>query len=638
MINAVTDTLKPIVDGIATAVQGVSTAVWQALPEWIRDAILFLGELAGKVWSQLWEFVRDPIGSIQAGLDWVTTTIGDALAAVSKTLGDGIATVGSTLGDAVNQVGSAVQTGLTWVVDGVTTAFNGAMSTVGGWLADALAGVASALGEGLKGFLDWLWKSLKSVGEAVATVVSRDIIEPIWTGLSGFASWLSGLLLDAVNAVSAALPGPGHTPAPEIVEGAWRTMGLTASVVAPLAVAAVAGELVHPLKELGLGRVSAIMYDLGGFRTIVNEIMSTFMYVGTVLPLRYALYELYTPLIPREEELLRFTERGVLDEPEFKYAMKKAGFSGYWADLFWRTHWRYPREDTLIEMLRREAITQDKFIDQLAYAGYPADIQAAYAELVRRIPDPRDLITMVVREVISPEDFYRYMPLVGYYDPWPQYYWEMHWILLPLGEVKRARHRGFIDDDELGKFLVLHDYKPEPRPGIRTSDRDLARLLVWDLPGRIDTRWLFRWGLINVAQIEELLVKDGMDPAWAPLVAEAYAKQQLATEINRLRDNIKADLRDGWTSEEEARSDLAELGYPPGLIDYHIADALRDRERQHKKRLLDLWEDGYIKDLLTDEELLNRAKDLIVDEDALHLFLDEAWIKKYRKPKGGVGD
>jgi len=75
--------------------------------------------------------------------------------------------------------------------------------------------------------------------------------------------------------------------------------------------------------------------------------------------------------------------------------------------------------------------------------------------------------------------------------------------------VKKARHRGDIDDGELDKFLVLHDYKPTPRVGIKTSDADLAAGLIWDLPGRIDARWMYRWGEIDAAGLRDLLVKDG---------------------------------------------------------------------------------------------------------------------------------
>jgi len=240
---------------------------------------------------------------------------------------------------------------------------------------------------------------------------------------------------------------------------------------------------------------------------------------------------------------------------------------------------------------------------------------------------------MVVREVITPADSRKYMPMQGFYPPWPDYYWEMHWILLPLGEVRRARHRGLINDAELAKFLVLHDYKPEPRPGIRTSDRDLAAKLVWDLPGRIETRWMFRWGRTDRDGLKDLLIKGGLDPGYADDVADAVAMNQFLREIRAQETNIKADLRDGFITEEVARADLEELGYPPEFVEYHIADALRDRERRHKKELLDWYRDCWLKDIPTEPPFEDAVREILVVAEVADLFIQRAYVRKFGRLK-----
>jgi len=397
--------------------------------------------------------------------------------------------------------------------------------------------------------------------------------------------------------------------------------------------AASAGDAAHPLKQLQLRAMVASLVESLGVGAIIGAVTMLPVTVGLVTPLRYWYQETFTPYVPREDALTGLATERLLSVSEYYVNMRKQGYNEFWSDRMLQAAWRTPAYAELQQMVWRQKITTGTLEGALRLQGIREDFIAGYVDLVSRIPGPGDLITMMVREVIARADFDKFMPMQGYYPPWPEYFYEMHWILLPLGEVRRARHRGHIDDEELAKFLVLHDYKPEPRPGIKTSDRDLAAKLIWDLPGRIDTRWLFRWGLIPVERIEELLVKDGMDPEWAPLVAEAYAKQQVATEINRLRDNVKADLKDGYTDEETARADLAELGYPPAFVEFHVQDALRDRERAHKKELLDHYHYCFQSDIPTVPAFEEAVREILVVEEAAGLFIERAYVKKLGKKK-----
>jgi len=68
-------------------------------------------------------------------------------------------------------------------------------------------------------------------------------------------------------------------------------------------------------------------------------------------------------------------------------------------------------------------------------------------------------------------------------------------------------------------------------------------------------------------------------------------------------------------------------------VEYHVQDALHDRERQHKRRLLDYYEDAYLKDLITEDELAARVREILLDPEARDLFMKRAYIRKYRKPK-----
>jgi len=133
--------------------------------------------------------------------------------------------------------------------------------------------------------------------------------------------------------------------------------------------------------------------------------------------------------------------------------------------------------------------------------------------------------------------------------------------------------------------------------------------------------------------LKDLLIKGGLDPAYADEVADAVAMNQFLREIRAQETNIKADLRDGFITEATARADLLELGYPPAFVEYHIRDALRDRERRHKKELLDYYRDSFLKDIPTVPPFEEAVKEILVVPEAADLFIERAYIRKLGKKR-----
>jgi hypothetical protein len=59
-------------------------------------------------------------------------------------------------------------------------------------------------------------------------------------------------------------------------------------------------------------------------------------------------------------------------------------------------------------------------------------------------------------------------------------------------------------------------------------------------------------------------------------------------------------------------------------------------EEAYKDAFLDLLEDLYSKDLITDQELETQASQIIARKEILDLYLQKCWIKKYKKPKTAI--
>jgi len=107
----------------------------------------------------------------------------------------------------------------------------------------------------------------------------------------------------------------------------------------------------------------------------------------------------------------------------------------------------------------------------------------------------------------------------------------------------------------------------------------------------------------------------------------------LQTDKNRLRDNAKSDLTKGYIAEEDLRATLKALGYADDVVEFHVLDAIQDRERKQKDQLLAEYKAGYLKDLVDDAALETRAGEILVDATAKELYLQAAYVAKYLKPK-----
>jgi len=435
----------------------------------------------------------------------------------------------------------------------VTLFWQGQISHLAGWN-DIVGQLVNAVVAPIKAAIEWFWEN-----------VIRPGIEFIISGVK----WVVDGILAVVNTISSAVAA-----LPEIFKGAlgwlWEQFQGFFSAI---------GEV---LKQIGVWIINAI-------KTYVVD------------PLMELLKPVFDGLKQLIMALWNFMTGGAVTGSPIEWrgsftrwlgilsgvgVMAVSGFIG--AAILDVVH---PMKDTRAKEVAEFAM-RFSGIAFLQAAFFTTYFDIACAKPVRQelnaifapeIPGSMDLIRFVVREVIVPDEFYMAMSLQGFSRYWSGAFWEAHWLLPPPERTRTAFLRKQISEADYRKFLVWYDFKPEPRPGISLSDVDIMLDTQYEWPGRIDTRWLIEWGVITPEEGVELIKAGGMDPTWAPRVAEAYLLNQLREELGKVRAVYERRLREGFMSKEDFGKALSSLHYAG-----HVVEALErwaDEELDLQERL-----------------------------------------------------
>ena len=628
----------------------LKTDIMEALTEGWSTVTMAMGSIVGDVVAgvgELWTGVEDLVAGIGEGLDEIISSIGDTvksgLEGFTDTLANTAAWIDREIGTRIGE--------LTGTVTGfVADALQGGMD----WVSSAMAGVAGAIGDGLKGLFSWIMESLQDLASGIAGALAgvRGAVEPIFAGVAG---GIMGALTAAVSPGSpdeeidrsvkeftdmymarmlelSTLEGGSVPSMAELLPRAAGIIALNMGAAVAGEVAGAALDLAHPMKEIGFRGIASDLIQSVQMPSMLGPLMAGPVWPGIIVPLRYRFNEMNPTAVPDSRWLPDAAARGVLGEDEYRQAMKFQALDDSWASIMLASAYRTPGFPELQLMYWRGSIDVDQVSRALARQGLLPEFLPPYEDILERIPGPGDLVRMAVREAFQPRPgddeirptFIKYMGLQGYVEEAVYWFWRAHWVLPSVGQVFDMYHRGIQMPMSVTDYLKWADYAPEWRVPLEE--------LSWDLPGRIDARWMFRWGLITVDELQDLLVARGLDPRWAGRVAQATAKNQWLTEINRLRDNAKRRFVKGYDLEEHLRANLEGLGYPPDWVEFHVRDATEDAEMELKDDMVYALQDGYIKDLVTDDALEISLKAIIVRPRAAQMEMERMYIRKYRKP------
>jgi len=238
-----------------------------------------------------------------------------------------------------------------------------------------------------------------------------------------------------------------------------------------------------------------------------------------------------------------------------------------------------------------------------------------------------------VREVITPDMFTELMGKQGYTREFAEYFWDAHWVLPPPERTWHAFLRAVITEAAYRKFLVWYDYSPEPRPGIGVSDVEIMLATQYDLPGRIDMRWMYEWGHIDKATFRKLVAMRGIDPAWIDKVTDAETSNVMREEIMGLIREAIYDRRDGVITDKVFQERLKALRLPDARINYYLRRAISMYERKVRDRQLRIYEDQFKRGILTEDDYRTRLNEIFAYPERTEQEIVLAKLEITAKPK-----
>ena len=628
---------------------------------WLRDEIVEgRNWLSGEVWKHI-TWLKD---RIVEGWNWIDSEVSKHLEGFRKWAQDGLKWI-------VNEV----YTRLTNTAQTLQTAFNGAFEGFVKGIVEFFSPILKPIqeffawlwGELQKAwvkFTEWLQNTLKWLLEQIQYVLSY-LAGLMQTARQIFVTPIENMCRQAIDSISNAIK-PGSPP-PEIqtsVEnmfltlkdrlesevdriysspvdlgatvgkaGAIASLGIVASIVAQAI--ATAADNVQPLRRIG---IPEIIRDIGrnlGLAFVCGTPITVMLETGLFRPLRYYYNEKYAPYIPREEDLIKLRLRGQLEDNDYYKYMRWQGYSHEWSSKLLEANRVLPSEADLRNFVWRGLISEDRYISTLRQMGYHEDFIDCYRQMLVSIPTPSDLVRFVVRECFpleelppAPEEFVKYMSWYGFDEKWCRGYWEAHWVLPSISNLQELFWRGIISEEEFRKYIVWHDYKPVPRPGISKSDTDLMLELMWDYPTKIDARWMYRWGTIDRDELLELAKARGVHPAWREKVVDAWIKNEYADEINRIVSELKRDYVLGFFSDEDFRNALRELGYREEQIEYELADAIAEAIREKHREILNILQKALEKGKIDEAEFRSLASKYGIQEWKINDIIELVRLEK----------
>ena len=266
----------------------------------------------------------------------------------------------------------------------ILAGLGGVFSAIGSWIAAAVPAILGWLG-GILGDLGiWIGLYAEQFGAWALTLLPRlggwfttNIISLLGSGaiLTAAATGKLEVIVDkfvspAIASVFDHFEKMGPV-APMSGAGMSESVGKLATfTIAGLAGMTLAGEMLSPLKHIGLGHISAVIYDLINYKTLTAAFMGVLAFVYIKTPLTYYYNRAARPNLPDERGLGAMLEDRAITPAVYRDNMAWQGYTDAWIEKIEDTLYR-PMTPYMLRSLAEAGLLDDDLLEHaLNHAGY----------------------------------------------------------------------------------------------------------------------------------------------------------------------------------------------------------------------------------------------------------------------------
>ena len=215
-----------------------------------------------------------------------------------------------------------------------------------------------------------IWKWIRETFADWWDSTQKYLIPPIKEALSWLNAQVDDLSRRTYQGLIALMQESGPIT-PELAPGlALKIYGFAWGMGMAAHVGAVGLELIHPLKNMGLNQIPAMLGDFAGFGRIAAATMGVYTSIALAQPMKYAVSNLTRSLIPDDRLLRIMAVKPDITIETFRKNMAYQGYSEFWIDKIQRTMFSEPRYFELKMLAEDEKATEDWLFTKVRRAGY----------------------------------------------------------------------------------------------------------------------------------------------------------------------------------------------------------------------------------------------------------------------------
>ncbi len=362
-VNAARDYLisgfNAVMSALGAVLQGAFNTIVAPL-QFATDWITATYNLVANWVSQGWAGITDAVSSaIAPVLGWITSSAQGVTAWVSAAIGDlelRLSAALSSIPPLVASLSGQISSQFTWLTvwlprtvgDILSSWWDSFLAKVydfGSWVGKLFDAVAAWFTVDVPGYsprwwaiMEKAWKPIWSFLTEAYTVWFPAGARAIGVALGQAEQWVSALIEPLIGGFIDGIFGFVEQMgpiAPSMVGGSFKAlMSIGFLTISGLTGMTIAGELLHPLKQLGMGNIAAMIYDVTNYKMLTGAFVGALAVAMIRTPATYYYNKLLRPNLPRQGDAAAMFSHDRISSHDFREILGYAGIADNWHEHY----------------------------------------------------------------------------------------------------------------------------------------------------------------------------------------------------------------------------------------------------------------------------------------------------------------